>query len=364
MVQHTAHDERPAPARRRAGRRRAVLYGSGAVAVLLGAASLALPAPYVVESPGPTFNTIGELRNKPLIDIPGRTTYPATGELDLTTVYVSGGPNAPVSFLEVLAGWLDPSRSVSPVELVYPPGTTGQQVNEQNSAAMTSSQEASVAAAFDYLGVDFSQKLSVAGFAEGSASKDVLRVGDAIETVNGKAVTDIEVLRGELNASGGHAVDLGVRRDGARITEKIAPKANPEGVYQLGVALRIDYSFPYQVKIQLDNVGGPSAGMMFALGIIDKLTPGPMTGGKHIAGTGTIDSDGDVGPIGGIAQKMLGAADRGASVFLAPAENCSEVVGHVPDGMQVVKVATLKEAVDAVTLIGQGKDSSALPSCS
>lgn len=363
MVQSTAHEERPAPARRRTGRRKAALVGSGAAAGLLGLAALALPAPYVVESPGPTFNTIGELRDQPLIEIPSRTTYPASGELDLTTVYVSGGPNAPVTLLEVLSGWLDPARSVSPVELVYPPGTTGEQISEQNTAAMTSSQEASVAAAFSYLGVDYGQKLSVAGFADDSVSKGVLRVGDAIETVNGKAVTDIDVLRGELNASGGDAVDLGVRRGGERIKERIAPKANGQGVYQLGVVLSIDYSFPYQVKIQLDNVGGPSAGMMFALGIVDKLTPGPMTGGRHFAGTGTIDAEGAVGPIGGIAQKMLGAARSGATVFLAPEDNCGEVVGHVPEGMQVVKVSTLEEAVDAVTLIGQGKDSSSLPSC-
>jgi PDZ domain-containing protein len=340
-----------------------VLIGSGIAAGLLGLTALALPAPYVVESPGPTFNTIGELKNKPLIQVPDRTTYPASGELDMTTVYVSGGPNAPVTIFEVLAGWLDPARSVSPVELVYPPGTTGQQINEENTAAMTSSQESSVAAALGYLNVDYGQKLSVAGFADDSVSKGVLKVGDAIETVNGKAVTDIGVLRGALNASGGSSVDVGVRRNGTRITEKIAPKANSQGVYQLGVALKITYSFPYKVKIQLDNVGGPSAGMMFALGIIDKLTPGQMTGGKHFAGTGTIDPDGKVGPIGGIAQKMIGASESGAKVFLAPAANCGEVVGHVPDGLQVVKVSTLKEAVNAVTLVGKGKDAAALPSC-
>ncbi|MFD1213463.1 PDZ domain-containing protein [Arthrobacter sp. GCM10027362] len=363
MVQSTAHEERPASARR-AGRRQLALIGSGVAAGLLGLAALALPAPYVVESPGPTFNTIGKLRNRPLIEVPGQRTYPATGALDLTTVYVSGGPNAPVTIFEVLAGWLDPARSVSPEELVYPPGTTGQQINEENTAAMASSQESSVAAALGYLGVDYGQKLSVAGFTDDSVSKGVLKVGDAIETVNGKAVTDIEVLRGALNASGGNSVALGVRRDGARVTEKIAPKANGQGMYQLGVALDISYTFPYKVKIQLEDVGGPSAGMMFALGIVDKLTAGPMTGGKHFAGTGTIDASGDVGPIGGIAQKMLGASENGATVFLAPAENCGEVAGHVPDGLQVVKVSTLKDAVHAVTLIGQGKDASALPSCS
>ncbi|NKX53798.1 signal protein PDZ [Arthrobacter sp. E918] len=340
------------------------MIGAGAVAGLLGLVSLVLPAPYVVESPGPTFNTIGELQNKPLIEVAGERTYPVSGALDLTTVYLSGGPNAPVNMLEVLTGWLDPSRSVSPVELVYPPGTTGQQISEQNTAAMVSSQESSVAAALGYLGVDYGQKLSVAGFAPGSVSEGVLQVGDVIETIDGKAVTDIEVLRRGLNASGGSTVELGIRRDGRRTTERIAPKANSEGVYQLGVGLNIDYSFPFRVRIELDNVGGPSAGMMFALGVVDKLTPGQMTGGVHFAGTGTIDSSGEVGPIGGITQKMLGASQSGATVFLAPEDNCGDVVGHVPDGLQVVKVSTLEDAVDAVTHIGRGKDAAALPTCS
>jgi PDZ domain-containing protein len=99
------------------------------------------------------------------------------------------------------------------------------------------------------------------------------------------------------------------------------------------------------------------------LGIVDKLTPGELTGGLHVAGTGTIDSSGNVGPIGGIEQKMYGAHQRGATVFLAPEANCGDVVGNVPDGMQVVKVATLEDAVEAVSLLGEGKDGSALPAC-
>jgi PDZ domain-containing protein len=131
----------------------------------------------------------------------------------------------------------------------------------------------------------------------------------------------------------------------------------------LGVLIDPNYRFPIEVDIKIENIGGPSAGMMFSLGVIDKLTPGPMTGGRKIAGTGTIDSSGEVGPIGGIQQKLVGARDAGAEWFLAPADNCREVVGHVPAGLRVVKVSTLHEAHVAVETIGEGKDTSRLPTC-
>lgn len=117
-----------------------------------------------------------------------------------------------------------------------------------------------------------------------------------------------------------------------------------------------------KVKLHVDDIGGPSAGMMYALGIIDKLTPADETGGKTIAGTGTIDKHGTVGRIGGIQLKMLGAKRDGATYFLAPADNCSEVVGHVPSGLRDVKVSNLDEAYKSLVAIGQGKDAD-LPHC-
>ena len=123
------------------------------------------------------------------------------------------------------------------------------------------------------------------------------------------------------------------------------------------------YDFPVQVKLELADVGGPSGGMMFALGIYDKLTPGQLTGGHDIAGTGTIDGAGVVGPIGGIQQKMFGAKKAGAQFFLAPKDNCSEVVGHIPAGLRVFKVTNFKDALTAVEAIGSGADLSALPTC-
>jgi PDZ domain-containing protein len=120
------------------------------------------------------------------------------------------------------------------------------------------------------------------------------------------------------------------------------------------------YVFPFSVKINLSNIGGPSAGMMFALGIIDKLTPDNLTGGKFIAGTGEIDPTGAVEPIGGIQQKMAGARAAGATIFLTPAGNCVNTAGAVPAGLRLVKVNTLAQAVHDLEMIKQGRP---VPSC-
>jgi PDZ domain-containing protein len=131
----------------------------------------------------------------------------------------------------------------------------------------------------------------------------------------------------------------------------------------IGIYAAIAYDYPFDVKIQLDNVGGPSAGQMFALGIIDKLTEGSLTGGRHVAGTGTIDDQGAIGRIGGIRQKMSGAHRAGATIFFAPRGDCDEVVGHVPDGLSVYAVSTLKESLHDLEVIRSGGDTSALRTC-
>ena len=128
----------------------------------------------------------------------------------------------------------------------------------------------------------------------------------------------------------------------------------------LGVIVQQQYQFPFTVNISIGNIGGPSAGMMFALGIIDRLTGMGLAGGKFIAGTGEISPNGAVSAIGGIQQKMVGARDAGATVFLAPAGNCSDTVGAVPAGLRVVKVSTLSGAIADLKAIKQGKS---VPSC-
>lgn len=352
----------PRPRPQRSGRYMAMLV-SGGLAVLLGIAAVALPVPYVVESPGPTFNTLGSDNGKPVISVTGHESFPAKGNLDLTTVYINGGPNGPVSLLEAFQAWLDGSKAVYPEELIYPKGITKEESEQESALAMTSSQENAVAAALKELGISFEQKLEVAELSENSASEGKLRKGDTFTSINGKAVTSLAVIQSELAATAGAPAAVAVQRDGKAISVSITPRKSESGRWLLGVALQYKFTFPFDVKISLEDVGGPSAGMMFALGIMDSVTPGDLTGGKHIAGTGTISPEGAVGPIGGIAQKMHGARAEGATMFLAPAANCEDVVGHVPDGLQVVKVETLDDAETAVKRLASGEDTSALPAC-
>lgn len=336
---------------------------SGVAALGLGLAAGTLPVPYVVEKPGPTFNTLGEAQGGPVISVTGRETYPAAGNLDLTTVYVDGGPNGPVSILGAFAAWLDPSKSVYPEELIYPTGTTKEQAEEQSSVAMATSQENAVASALNELEIPFGQELQAAGLSNRSPSEGKIEQGDIFRSINGKPITSLSVIQDELAAGKGASAAVVLDRGGDQVTETITPADNGEGRYILGVMLQYKFTFPFDVKIALDKVGGPSAGLMFSLGIIDKLTPGDLTGGKHVAGTGEITPDGKVGPIGGIAQKMQGARKSGATLFLAPSANCDEVVGHIPDGLQVVKVENLAGARDAVELAASGQDTSGLAAC-
>ncbi|WP_432244827.1 YlbL family protein [Arthrobacter sp. G.S.26] len=336
---------------------------AGVSALGLGIAVATIPVPYVVESPGPTYNTLGQSQGHPVISVTGRETFPAAGNLDLTTVYVDGGPNGPVSILGAFSAWLDRSKAVYPQELLYPTGTSKEEAQEQSTVAMTTSQENAIASALTELGIPYGQQLQAVDLSTGAAAEGKIQPSDVLVSINGKDITSLAVIQEDLAAGKGAPVDVVVERDGQQVTQTITPKDNGEGRFVLGVVLKALFTFPFDVQISLDKVGGPSAGMMFALGIIDTVTPGDLTGGKHVAGTGTISPDGAVGPIGGIGQKLIGARAAGATVFLAPAGNCDEVVGHIPDGLQVVRVENLAGARAAVELAGSGQDTSGLPAC-
>jgi PDZ domain-containing protein len=202
---------------------------------------------------------------------------------------------------------------------------------------------------------------------DGAAAEGVLQEGDLILEANGEAVADVSALRTVINEGEGDPVELLIERDGEQQTVEVTPKeaTDDEGEtsWLIGVNLTIDYEFPIDVTIQLNNVGGPSAGMMFALGIMDTLTPEELNGGEQVAGTGTITADGEVGPIGGIRQKMWGAVDAGAEWFLAPEANCDEVVGHIPGDLRVFSVEDLDDALAVLDGVREGGDLDALPTC-
>ena len=359
-------DPEPAPRRGRGWLGWALL-----LVAFFGVAIVAwIPAPYVIEQPGPVFDTLGDVtidgELMPMIMIPTQETYPTDGSLRMLTVSVRGNPDELPNWFEIAAAYLNPSRAVVPVETIYPPGSTVDDSSEQGAIDMANSQKEAVAAALTHLGYEFASTLSVADVLSDGPSAGILEPGDIILEVNGETFPDVTGLRAAIAENGVSApADVLVVREGVETTLRINPELSdaPEPTPVFGILVSSAYDFPFEVTIQLQNVGGPSAGMMFALGIIDKLTPESLTGGQFVAGTGTISATGEVGAIGGIRQKMWGALDSGADYFLAPAANCDEVTGFVPDGLTVFAVETLDDALAALEAISTGADASDLPTC-
>ena len=335
-----------------------LLVGSLVLAVGLAA----VPSAYVIEQPGPWFDTLGTVsvpdpeddtkKDKiPLITIEGTESFPTTGELDLLTVSVLGNPEQTPSWLEVATAWFDPSKAVVPLEAIFPKQESTEEREAANTAQMVDSQQDAIAAALTNLGYDVVVGVEVLGFTDDSPAKSVLSLGDVITAFNGTAVESVPQLRELLKANGTSTPGIvSFTRKGVAQEAQVTPM-DVNGNIVLGIGAKSKYDFPFDVSIRLDDVGGPSAGMMFALGIIDKLTPQDITGGNHFAGTGTIDAQGNVGPIGGIQQKLYGAKKAGATYFLAPAGNCDEVVGHVPAGLQVYSVETLNDALNVLSFV-------------
>lgn len=341
------------------------------VTAVVAAVLLVLPTPYAVRTPGPTEDTLGlqekgagqSATERPLIEISGAETYPASGELRLTTVSVYGGPGGDVLMGDVLWGWSSTERSVQPVELVFPEPVSPEEQQEQGQAQMVGSQESATVAALTELGYEVPTTMTVVAAAEGTGADGVVEPDDVIVSIDGEPLESYpELLTALDGVTPGEDVVLGVERAGEP-AELTITTGEGDGRALLGVLIDPEYDFPVDVTIQIEDIGGPSAGTMFALGIVDLLTPEDELDGAVVAGTGTMDVDGRVGPIGGIGQKMYGALRDGAEWFLAPADNCPEVAGHEPDGLEVVPVGTLAEARAAMEAIGAGEGET-LPRCS
>jgi len=342
-----------------------LLSVSSFTAILLAALLGIVHVPYVALSPGPVVDVIaGDDDDEALITIAGTETYPTDGELDLTTVSLRGGPGLEMSLGELLIDWLDPDVNVVPRELYYPPEQSQAEADEQSAAEMTGSQTNAKVAALTELGIDVPATVTttIESISGGVPAADVLRVGDVVTSVNGADIADFTALQQAIRALPAEAdVTIGITRSGDPMTVTTRT-VDSEGTTVLGVSPHVDHEFPFSIDIAIDDVGGPSAGTMFALGIIDQLTPGAMTGGEHIAGTGAIAADGTVQQIGGLRQKVLGSEADGATWFLAPREECSQVAGATPDGITVIPISTLHEAREAVEAIGAG-DGSTLATC-
>lgn len=356
----------PAAGRRRSALRPgllpAALLTATFLAIALAAALTFVGLPYVVMSPGPATNILGNIDGKPLLAVEGATTYPTTGRLDFTTVSVDGGPGVTITVYDVARAWLSDSEEVLRVDDVFPPDSSQEEVEEEGAAEMAGSQSVATATALRAMGREVEQTVLISDVFEGGPSQGLLEPGDVLVSVGDAEASSSDAVRAAVQRTEpGDTVPVVVLREGEERTVAVRTAESARGTV-IGVGLRLDYDLPVDVSLRTGNVGGPSAGLMFSLAIYDVLTPGELTGAKEIAGTGTMEDDGTVGPIGGIRQKLVGAQAAGADFFLAPADNCSDVAGHVPDGLRVVRVATFDEGLAAVRGIASG-DAASLPTC-
>ena len=350
--------------RRRASLKSIVGTGASLTALVSVVVMAFLPSPFIAQLPGPTFDTLGETDDGPIIQVQGAESYEAEGELRLLTVSTRGNPDQPLNWAEAATAYFTPGQIVIPMEAVYG-DITVEERNQQSAAAMTDSQQTAVAAALVNQGYDVDVTVTAVAVVPDSPAEGLIREGDRLISIEGERIWDAHSIR-EATAAKDGDVEMVIDRGGERLTITVSPEET-QGIKLIGVQALAEYGFPFEVDIDLPNVGGPSAGMMFALGVIDTLTPGSLTEGVAWAGTGTITAEGAVGSIGGVVQKMHGAVDDGAEWMLVPRENCGEVVGNVPEGIQVIPVSTLDEAASVIEQVGAAGGSpdaaATLPSC-
>ena len=339
-----------------------LLIASVGTAVAI-AVSVLVPVPYVILGPGPTLNTLGkDSSGQPLITISGHPSYPTTGHLNLVTVSYQGCAGNRFNIFTALVAWLNPHQAVVPEGEICPAGQTQKQTQEQDTQQMTSSQQTATAAALTELHIPYSTQVVVVQPEKGFPAYGVLKAGDVINSVDGQRVTSQGGLTKLIFAHpAGSTLTLAITRAGQNRQVQVGTRQSG-GHTVMGVQVTERYKFPFPVKISVGDIGGPSAGMMFALGIIDKLTKLDLTAGRFIAGTGEITASGQVQPIGGIQQKITGARNAGATIFLTPAANCADTKGAVPAGLRLVKVSTLNQAVTYLEALNSGHPDS-VPSC-
>ncbi|MET7302410.1 PDZ domain-containing protein [Embleya sp. NPDC005575] len=340
-------------------RRTATLVVSGLLLLALACAVLFAPVPYAELSPGPTYNTLGDEGGKPVIEVSGHETYPTSGHLNMTTVSVTN-KSYDMPLLDALAGWVKGDADVVLKKSLYPDDKSAAEVERENAEEFSSSQEHAKVAAFAALGIPIEKQVIVATVAKDAPALGKLHAGDIILAVDGKPITKTEEVAAAITKHrAGESVTLTVDPADARGTRRdvqvVTGKAEDDGRALVGITPGILPKFPFKVEIHLEDVGGPSAGMMFALGIVDKLSPGDLTGGKFVAGTGTIDDEGKVGAIGGIQMKTIGARRQGAKYFLTPKANCAAAAQTKPGGLTLVQVETLDDALKALETIRTGQ---------
>ena len=331
----------------------------------VGGLSAVVTVPYVRFSPGPTVDVLGELSaGKPIISVNGHETYKTSGQLRMTTVSQTRRESN-MSLWAALSAWANPSQALLPYDVIYRDDSTPEQDRTEGRLEMVSSQDNATAAALKELGYQLAPRPAVLMTVPGGAADGQLKAHDVIVSVNGSAISEAKQVQDIVRAlKPGDRVAVDVLRNGKprSFTLTTKPDAQDPKRALIGIQMGLGYDFPFQVSVQVpEEIGGPSAGLIFSLAIYDTLTPGELTAGRSIAGTGTIDEQGKVGPIGGIQQKIAAAEEAGATLFLVPPDNCDEAIAADTD-LELVRADTMHSALEAIKAYAANQDA-ALPAC-
>jgi len=344
----------------------ASILASGLLLTLFVVAA-AMPVPYVTMSPGPTVDVLAEAKGEEIVQVDGHKVYDTDGRLELTTVSVTG-PSQNLSLVEALAAWFDRSRAVYPRDVVYPKEQSEAEVETESSVQMVSSQDTAIAVALSELGIEAPVITEVLAVTKDAPASGKLETRDKLLKVNGTVITDAaSVSKAVQKTAVGERATFVVRRDGKTRTISVETEASEDDPKRavVGVVVGEGYDFPFDVSVNIsEQIGGPSAGLIFSLAVYDTLTPGALTDGLNVAGTGTIAPNGTVGSIGGIQQKIVAAADSGAELFLVPPGNCDSALGAGVDEEEItlVKTKTMHSAVESLEAYAEDENAD-LPKC-
>jgi PDZ domain-containing protein len=297
--------------------------------------------PYFVVSPGPAEDVF------PRIHVSGHPTYQPNGHLLLTSVYES--PRQ-VNVYQALWAWIDPASAVVPEREILPPGQTPEQnIKVQVTEMDTSKIDAAYVALSQYAGYPskHGRGVLVERVVPGTPAEGKLLTGYVILAVGGKPVADPDELGKQIRAAGRGPVLFSVRspeRNRGRPFDVTITPGRVPGLSHPGIGIGSVPNFPFPLRIDSGDIGGPSAGLMWTIGLADLLTPGNLTGGRTIAGTGAIELDGRVDPIGGVEEKVVAAERAGARVFIVPAQNAAAARSAAHD-IIIVPVKTFRDAI-------------------
>lgn len=341
-------------------------FVSALVFVALAVLLVVVPVPFVSWSPGGSRDILGSgAGTEPVIRVLDIDTYPTTGRLDMT-ILATTPADARLSLPQALLAYWLPSRDALPREVVYDPGKSVEEVQGEDAEMMETAQDAAVVAALRADGQPVIERPAVSSVTVGGPAHERLLPGDLVTSVGKVPTPTDKAVRDAIQRT---RVDETVTftviraKEQRRVKVITAESTTQSGTPVVGITLGPGYDYEPDISFDLiQDIGGPSAGLVFALAIYDKITDGPLLGGRHVAATGTITPSGRVGPIGAIQQKIADAEQAGATHFLVPADNCADLAGLRTD-LSLIRVGSLNEAISALRTLDTPGAADTLPRC-